>query len=54
MCAFAIALLRIHQSFIIATEKITAIEANRLIIAGKPIPIGDTFRTALQAHLPLR
>lgn len=47
------AFLRVHKSFIIAIDKITAIENNRILIRQTYIPIGDTFRTAVQKFLPI-
>jgi len=37
--------IRVHKSFIVSLSKIEAIENNRLLIAGKRIPIGDQFKT---------
>ncbi|MFD1629090.1 LytR/AlgR family response regulator transcription factor [Pseudopedobacter beijingensis] len=36
--------VRVHKSYIIALDKIESIERNRIIIADKIIPIGDTYR----------
>lgn len=36
--------IRVHKSYIIALDKITCIERSRITIAGKTIPIGDTYR----------
>lgn len=38
--------MRIHKSYIIATEKIRAIEANQAILkgTGTPIPFGDSYK----------
>jgi DNA-binding LytR/AlgR family response regulator len=36
--------LRVHKSFIVALSKIEAIENNRILIAGKRIPIGDQYK----------
>lgn len=47
------AFLRVHKSYIIATDKIAAIENNRIIIGQTYIPIGDTFRTEIQKFLPI-
>ena len=38
--------IRVHKSYIIAVEKIESIERSRILIAGKTIPIGDTYREA--------
>lgn len=37
-------LLRVHRSFIVAKQYITAIEGNQVIIGEQKIPIGDQFR----------
>ena len=36
--------VRVHKSFIVALDKIDSIERERIVIAGKYIPIGDTYR----------
>lgn len=36
--------LRIHKSFIIATDRITAISKNRVMIGDKWIPVGENYR----------
>lgn len=36
--------IRVHKSYIIALDKIESIERSRISIAGKIIPIGDTYR----------
>lgn len=36
--------IRVHKSYIIALNKIECIERSRIAIAGKTIPIGDTYR----------
>lgn len=36
--------IRVHKSYIIALDKIESIERSRILIAGKTIPIGDTYR----------
>ena len=36
--------LRVHKSYIIALNKIDAIERNRIFIGNEVIPIGDTYR----------
>lgn len=36
--------IRVHKSYIIALDKIESIERSRIAIAGKTIPIGDTYR----------
>ena len=36
---------QIHRSFIVALQAIERIEENRVVIAGKSLPIGSTYRT---------
>jgi len=36
--------IRVHKSFIVALDKIDSIERERIVINGKYIPIGDTYR----------
>ncbi len=38
--------IRVHKSYIIAIDKIESIERSRIAIAGKTIPVGDTYREA--------
>jgi DNA-binding LytR/AlgR family response regulator len=40
--------LRIHKSFIIATNKIKLIEGNRISIGEHRVPIGQTYKIALK------
>lgn len=40
--------LRIHKSFIIATDKIKLIEGNRISIGEHRVPIGQTYKNALK------
>src|SRR6202166_2148022 len=39
--------LRVHRSYLVAINKIDTIEAGALIINGKPLPVADTYRSAL-------
>ena len=43
--------MRVHRSYIVQLEKIQAIEENDLIIEGKHIAIGKTFREKLMGRL---
>jgi DNA-binding LytR/AlgR family response regulator len=43
--------MRIHKSYIIAMGKIESVQKTQLIIAGREIPIGEGYRTLLQAYL---
>ena len=45
--------IRVHKSFIIALDKINAIEKKRLIIGDTYIPIGDAYGEAFWKRLPL-
>ena len=36
--------IRVHKSYIISLDKVESIERSRISIAGKIIPIGDTYR----------
>ncbi|MFN8305516.1 MAG: LytTR family DNA-binding domain-containing protein [Ferruginibacter sp.] len=36
---------RIHKSYLVAIPRISFIEKNRVVIAGKYIPIGETYKT---------
>lgn len=38
--------IRVHKSYIISVDKIESIERSRIAIAGKTIPVGDTYRDA--------
>ena len=43
--------MRVHRSFIVNTHKIEAIEENDLMLAGRAIPIGKTFREPVMSRL---
>jgi DNA-binding LytR/AlgR family response regulator len=43
--------MRIHKSYIIALDKIDSIQKAQLIVMGQEIPIGEGYRSALQAYL---
>lgn len=43
--------LRIHRSFIVATRKVTAFEANRLLIGDLAIPVGRNYKQTVADHL---
>lgn len=43
--------IRVHKSFIVAFDKIEAIENNRIIIGEKRIPIGNQYKIAFYAML---
>jgi DNA-binding LytR/AlgR family response regulator len=43
--------LRIHRSFIVATRKVTAFEANRVLIGDTAIPVGRNYKQVVIEHL---
>jgi DNA-binding LytR/AlgR family response regulator len=43
--------LRVHRSYLVAINKIDTIEAGALIINGKPLPVADTYRSALNKRM---
>jgi two-component system LytT family response regulator len=43
--------VRVHRSFVIAIDKIDTIEKNAVIIRGKKIPIGESFRDGFFRHI---
>ncbi len=43
--------VRVHKSYVVSTRHITMIEVHQLIINGKKIPIGSTYRESLRARL---
>jgi len=43
--------VRVHKSYLISIRHITMIEVHQLIINGKKIPIGSTYRESLRARL---
>jgi len=43
--------LRVHRSYVVAVSKIDTIEGGVLIINGKPVPVADAYRAALNKRL---
>jgi DNA-binding LytR/AlgR family response regulator len=43
--------LRIHRSFIVAADKITVVEANRVVVRNLPLPIGRNYKQQVQDYL---
>jgi DNA-binding LytR/AlgR family response regulator len=43
--------LRVHRSFIAAIDKIDTIQEGALIINGKPVPVADAYRAALNKRM---
>ena len=46
-------LLRVHKSYIINLDKITAYSANQIEIGSHQIPIGRTYKELIMKHLKL-
>ena len=47
----ASAFLRVHRSYLVAISKIDAMEGGALIINGKSLPVGDSYRNALNKRM---
>jgi DNA-binding LytR/AlgR family response regulator len=43
--------LRIHRSYLVAIDKIDTLDGGALIVGGKPLPVADAFRAALNKRL---
>lgn len=43
--------IRVHRSYIVAITKIDTIQDGALIINGKPLPVADTYRAALNKRM---
>jgi DNA-binding LytR/AlgR family response regulator len=43
--------IRIHRSYIVSIAKIDAIQNGALVIAGKSVPVADTYRAALNKKM---
>jgi DNA-binding LytR/AlgR family response regulator len=43
--------IRVHKSYVVAVRHITMIEVHQLVINGKKIPVGSTYREALRGRL---
>ena len=43
--------MRVHRSYIVNMEQITAIERNQILIGGKEIPVSESCRDAVQAYV---
>lgn len=46
--------IRVHRSFIVRKDKIEVIERSRIVFGKEYIPIGESYKTALQEYLKLR
>jgi DNA-binding LytR/AlgR family response regulator len=43
--------LRIHRSYLVAVDKIDTLDGGALIVGGKPLPVADAFRAALNKRM---
>ncbi len=43
--------MRVHRSYIVAVGKIDTIQEGTIIIGGKPIPVADAYRSALNKRM---
>lgn len=43
--------LRVHRSYVVAVNKIDTIQDGALVINGKPIPVADSYRAALNKRM---
>lgn len=43
--------LRVHRSYIVAVDKIDTIQEGALIVGGKPVPVADAYRSALNKRM---
>lgn len=43
--------VRVHRSYIVSLTKIDSIQDGALLIAGKPVPVADAYRAALNKRL---
>lgn len=43
--------IRVHRSYVVAVDKIDTIQDGALIINGKPIPVADAYRSALNRRM---
>lgn len=43
--------IRVHRSYVVAVSKIDTIQDGALVIQGKPIPVADAYRSALNRRM---
>lgn len=46
--------MRVHKSFIISLDKIESVQKYRLVIQGREIPVGESYRNVLQSYITMR
>jgi DNA-binding LytR/AlgR family response regulator len=43
--------LRVHRSYLVAVDKIDTLDGGALVVGGKPLPVADAFRSALNKRM---
>jgi DNA-binding LytR/AlgR family response regulator len=43
--------LRVHRSYLVAIDKIDTLDGGALVIQGKPLPVADAYRSALNKRM---
>lgn len=43
--------LRVHRSYLVAIDKIDTIQEGVLVVSGKPVPVADAYRAALNKRM---
>jgi DNA-binding LytR/AlgR family response regulator len=43
--------LRVHRSYLVAVDKIDTLDGGALIVGGRPLPVADAFRAALNKRM---
>jgi DNA-binding LytR/AlgR family response regulator len=43
--------LRVHRSYLVAVDKIETLDGGALIVGGKPLPVADAYRSALNKRM---
>ncbi|HWK08057.1 MAG TPA: LytTR family DNA-binding domain-containing protein [Puia sp.] len=43
--------LRVHRSYLVAVDKIDTLDGGALVISGKPLPVADAYRSALNKRM---
>jgi DNA-binding LytR/AlgR family response regulator len=43
--------IKVHRSYIVALDKVDSMEAGVLIVNGKPLPVADAYRSALNKRM---
>jgi DNA-binding LytR/AlgR family response regulator len=43
--------LRVHRSYLVAVDKIETLDGGALVVGGKPLPVADAYRSALNKRM---